>query len=75
MPDRFRPTAERPSYVRRFIAALLTLSMGVAGFAASAPAHAEGQIRIAEQFGIVYLLSAPAACCSCWCMRCCGRLL
>ena len=41
---------------RRLTATLLTLSTGVAGFGATAPAHAEGQIRVAEQFGIVYLL-------------------
>ena len=56
MFDRFRPAAERPSLARRFTATLLTVSMGVAAFAASAPAQAEGQLRIAEQFGIVYLL-------------------
>ncbi|MGF6780023.1 ABC transporter substrate-binding protein [Paraburkholderia sp. GAS334] len=56
----FRPAAvrspARSSFARRFAAACLTLSVGVAGLGAATPAHAEGQIRIAEQFGIVYLL-------------------
>jgi NitT/TauT family transport system substrate-binding protein len=39
--------------IPRAIAAALALSFAAA---ASAPAHAEGRIRIAEQFGIVYLL-------------------
>jgi NitT/TauT family transport system substrate-binding protein len=56
MLARFRPTAARSSFSRRLTATLLTLSMGVAGFGAAVPAHAEGQIRIAEQFGVVYLL-------------------
>ena len=56
MPAKFHPTAVRSSFARRFTSTLLTLSMGVAGFGAAMPAHAEGQIRIAEQFGIVYLL-------------------
>ncbi|NIF79714.1 ABC transporter substrate-binding protein [Paraburkholderia sp. Cy-641] len=64
MPFRFRSTAARPSFARRCTALLLSLSMGAAGFATglaasfsvSAPAHAEGRIRVAEQFGIVYLL-------------------
>ncbi|MGF6742580.1 ABC-type nitrate/sulfonate/bicarbonate transport system substrate-binding protein [Paraburkholderia atlantica] len=53
MLSRFRPTAARPSSFRRLTALLLSLSMGAV---VSAPAHAEGEIRVAEQFGIVYLL-------------------
>lgn len=57
---RIYPTAARSPLVsrvtRRIAAALLTVSVGAAGMSAAAPAHAEGQIRIAEQFGIVYLL-------------------
>ncbi|WCM22071.1 ABC transporter substrate-binding protein [Paraburkholderia bryophila] len=56
MLARFHPAAARPFFVRRFAATLLTLSIGLAGVGTSAPARAEGQIRIAEQFGIVYLL-------------------
>ncbi|MFT4067015.1 ABC transporter substrate-binding protein [Paraburkholderia sp.] len=56
MPSRFRPTAARPSFARRFTAILLSLSIGAAGVAVTAPVHAEGEIRVAEQFGIVYLL-------------------
>jgi NitT/TauT family transport system substrate-binding protein len=41
---------------RRFAATLIAVSVGAAGMSAAAPARAEGQIRIAEQFGIVYLL-------------------
>jgi len=56
MPFPFHPTARRSSFVRRVAAALLSLSLGTAGLGAAMPAHAEGQIRVAEQFGIVYLL-------------------
>lgn len=56
MLARFRPTSLRPSLSRRLTTALLSVSMGVASLGAAMPAHAEGQIRIAEQFGIVYLL-------------------
>ena len=38
------------------LSAALTLSVLTAGLVTAAPAHAEGQLRIAEQFGIVYLL-------------------
>ena len=41
------------SILRRSLAALTLVSLGVA---AGLPARAEGQLRIAEQFGIVYLL-------------------
>ena len=40
-----------PSIFRRSFAALTLISLGLSG-----TAHAEGQLRIAEQFGIVYLL-------------------
>ncbi|CAG4928486.1 ABC transporter substrate-binding protein [Paraburkholderia saeva] len=54
------PAAPRPfkhaRFARRFVTAFVTLAVSVAGFGVAAPAHAEGQIRIAEQFGIVYLL-------------------
>jgi len=57
---RIHPTAARSPLVsrvsRRIAATLLAVSVSVAGMSAAAPAHAEGQIRIAEQFGIVYLL-------------------
>jgi NitT/TauT family transport system substrate-binding protein len=56
MLSRFHPTAARPSFVRRLTALLLSSSIGVAALAATMPAHAEGEIRVAEQFGIVYLL-------------------
>jgi sulfonate transport system substrate-binding protein len=56
MFDRFRPAAARPSFGRRFAATLLSLSVGVGSVAATTPARAEGEIRVAEQFGIVYLL-------------------
>src|ERR1700761_2484982 len=52
----FRPTAARSSFARRLTATLLTLSTAAAGLGAAMPAHAEGQLRVAEQFGIVYLL-------------------
>jgi NitT/TauT family transport system substrate-binding protein len=56
MPFSFRPAAARSSFARRFTSALLALSLGTAALGTAAAAHAEGQIRIAEQFGIVYLL-------------------
>jgi NitT/TauT family transport system substrate-binding protein len=57
MLSRFSPTAAAgPSFVRRLTALLLSLSMGAAGVGLATPAHAEGEIRVAEQFGIVYLL-------------------
>lgn len=51
-----RPAAARPSFARRFVSSLLALSLGATGLGASLDAHAEGHIRVAEQFGIVYLL-------------------
>jgi NitT/TauT family transport system substrate-binding protein len=51
-----RPAAARPSLARRFVSSLLALSLGATGLGASLDAHAEGHIRVAEQFGIVYLL-------------------
>ena len=44
--------ARRTSFIRK----LGLASMFGAALATAAPAHAEGRIRIAEQFGIVYLL-------------------
>ncbi|WP_322102160.1 ABC transporter substrate-binding protein [Paraburkholderia sp. J41] len=41
---------------RRAGAATLAAALATAGLAVSVPAHAEGQIRIAEQFGVVYLM-------------------
>jgi NitT/TauT family transport system substrate-binding protein len=41
---------------RNIAAALLSLAVAVCGLSLSRPAHAEGTIRIAEQFGVVYLL-------------------
>jgi NitT/TauT family transport system substrate-binding protein len=46
----------RSSLLRRFTATLAALSLGVAALGAATPAQAEGTIRIAQQFGIVYLL-------------------
>ncbi|CAD6545900.1 ABC transporter substrate-binding protein [Paraburkholderia sabiae] len=51
-----RPAAARPSFARRFVSSLLALSLGATGLGASLDAQAEGHIRVAEQFGIVYLL-------------------
>lgn len=46
-----------PSFLRRRgLAALLALGLGLGSLLASAPARAEGKLRIAQQFGIVYLL-------------------
>jgi len=56
MSSSYHPAAPRSSFARRFAAVLFTLSIGTAGLGAAAPARAEGQIRVAEQFGIVYLL-------------------
>ncbi|MEM5372032.1 ABC transporter substrate-binding protein [Paraburkholderia azotifigens] len=56
MLSSIRPAAARPSFARRFVSSLLALSLGAAGLGASLDAHAEGHIRVAEQFGIVYLL-------------------
>ncbi|MEC5409290.1 ABC transporter substrate-binding protein [Paraburkholderia sp. MPAMCS5] len=41
---------------RRIAATALTTIVGVSALASPGIAHAEGQIRIAEQFGVVYLL-------------------
>ncbi|NMM28549.1 MAG: ABC transporter substrate-binding protein [Glaciimonas sp.] len=41
---------------RNFLSLLLGLSIASAGLSASLPAHAEGRLHIAQQFGIVYLL-------------------
>jgi NitT/TauT family transport system substrate-binding protein len=46
----------RPFVGRRVAATLVAFSTAVAGLCAAPFAHAEGQIRIAEQFGIVYLM-------------------
>ncbi len=59
-----RPAEPRPfkrarfvrRFVHRFAAAFVALAVSAASFGVATPAHAEGQIRIAEQFGIVYLL-------------------
>ena len=42
--------------MNRFTRKATSLFAGLALAAGSVAAHAEGQIRIAEQFGIVYLL-------------------
>ncbi|MGI4849717.1 MAG: ABC transporter substrate-binding protein [Janthinobacterium lividum] len=41
---------------RRLLARLASAACLVAGTLAALPAHAEGQLRVAEQFGVVYLL-------------------
>jgi NitT/TauT family transport system substrate-binding protein len=41
---------------RRFLAFAVGASVACAGVATALPAHAEGRLRIAEQFGVVYLL-------------------
>lgn len=41
---------------RRALAAMLTAALAFAGMLAPQAAHAEGRIRIAEQFGVVYLM-------------------
>lgn len=51
-----RPAAARPSFARRFVSTMLALSLGATSLSVSLDARAEGQIRVAEQFGIVYLL-------------------
>jgi NitT/TauT family transport system substrate-binding protein len=56
MLSSFRPAAARPLFARRFVSAMLAFSVGTAGFATSRDARAEGRVRVAEQFGIVYLL-------------------
>ncbi|MBN3767525.1 ABC transporter substrate-binding protein [Burkholderia sp. Ac-20365] len=56
MPFSFRPAAARPSFARRFVSTVLAVSLGAASLGVSLDARAEGHIRVAEQFGIVYLL-------------------
>lgn len=46
----------RAHALRRTGAASLVALLASAGLGVSAPAHAEGRIRIAEQFGVVYLM-------------------
>jgi len=46
----------RRGFVHRLAPALLAVSTAVAGLGAAPLAHAEGRLRIAEQFGVVYLL-------------------
>lgn len=41
---------------RRLTALAVSATVGTGALAFASPAHAEGQIRIAEQFGVVYLL-------------------
>ena len=48
--------AKRANVLRRAGAASLAIALGAFGLGAPAPAQAEGQIRIAEQFGVVYLM-------------------
>lgn len=48
--------SHRRRWVRRATSLLAGASLLVAGWSFSAAARAEGQLRIAEQFGIVYLL-------------------
>jgi NitT/TauT family transport system substrate-binding protein len=43
-------------FAKRLLSAALSLGLLTVGLAATAPARAEGQLRIAEQFGVVYLL-------------------
>jgi len=52
----FRPTSMRSPLARRLAVTMLTLSLAATSLGAAAPARAEGQIRIAEQFGVVCLL-------------------
>jgi len=51
-----RGPAGSRSLPRPLTAALVSLSLAVTSFVAAPPARAEGTIRIAEQFGVVYLL-------------------
>src|SRR5471032_2613568 len=44
------------SSLRSFTAAFISFSVAVSSLGTATPAHAEGTIRIAEQFGVVYLL-------------------
>jgi NitT/TauT family transport system substrate-binding protein len=56
MPHFFRAPLRRAPPLRRLGAALVSLSVAITSLGAAAPAQAEGTIRIAEQFGVVYLL-------------------
>ncbi|MFX5747289.1 hypothetical protein ABTE19_20405, partial [Acinetobacter baumannii] len=44
------------SRLSRLIALAVSATVGAGALAFATPAQAEGQIRIAEQFGVVYLL-------------------
>ncbi|ACR31531.1 ABC transporter substrate-binding protein [Burkholderia glumae] len=57
MPFPFRALLARTTlHARRAGAALVAATAAAGGLGAAAPAHAEGRIRIAEQFGVVYLM-------------------
>ena len=57
MSETTHPLMSRRRLVRKSAAVLTAVSLFVAGLGMSVPAYAvEGQLRIAEQFGIVYLL-------------------
>ncbi|SAL21695.1 ABC transporter substrate binding protein [Caballeronia terrestris] len=43
-------------FSRRAVAACVSLTIGAASLTAASTVHAEGTIRVAEQFGVVYLL-------------------
>jgi len=49
-------TSRAAAPARRALAGLLTTTLAFTGLAGANAAHAEGTIRIAEQFGVVYLL-------------------
>lgn len=51
-----RPAAVRAAIRRRFLVSVSSAVLCLAGFGVARPVQAEGQIRIAEQFGVVYLL-------------------
>ncbi|MGY8525574.1 ABC transporter substrate-binding protein [Paracidovorax citrulli] len=46
----------RHRFLRHAVPFLLIVALGVLGLGLPRPAHAEGRIRIAEQYGVVYLL-------------------
>ncbi len=48
--------AVRATVRKRLLVGISSVALCVAGLGAARPAHAEGKIRIAEQFGVVYLL-------------------
>ena len=50
------PDVVRRLLPRRLASVLLSASVAMLSLGAAAPVYAEGTIRIAEQFGIVYLL-------------------